>query len=154
LSSSRFRLPSQKMEVARLGLPYAHPMSPVDGSVLHLVSCSAVIELKRIHLIAEILSHITVPVKWTHFGDGPLMNEVKQKVGSLKLSKFCEFKGYVPNGEFLSYLQSTAISLVINVSESEGIPVSLMEAISFGIPVAGPDVCGVPELVTKDTGLL
>jgi glycosyltransferase involved in cell wall biosynthesis len=29
-----------------------------------------------------------------------------------------------------------------------------MEAISFGIPVAGCDVCGMPEIVTKETGVL
>jgi glycosyltransferase involved in cell wall biosynthesis len=36
----------------------------------------------------------------------------------------------------------------------EGIPVSLMEAISFGIPVAGCNICGVPEIVNDRTGIL
>jgi glycosyltransferase involved in cell wall biosynthesis len=42
----------------------------------------------------------------------------------------------------------------MNVSELEGIPVSIMEAISFGIPVTGCRICGVPEIVTSQTGLL
>ena len=46
------------------------------------------------------------------------------------------------------------VNLFINVSELEGIPVSLMEAISFGIPIIGCDICGVPEIVNEQTGLL
>ena len=42
----------------------------------------------------------------------------------------------------------------MNVSELEGIPVSIMEAISFGIPSTGCRVCGVPEIVTEQTGFL
>ncbi|MEG1497600.1 MAG: glycosyltransferase, partial [Clostridiales bacterium] len=34
--------------------------------------------------------------------------------------------------------------------ESEGIPVSIMEAISFGIPVIATDVGGVNEIVYND----
>ena len=37
--------------------------------------------------------------------------------------------------------------LFINVSESEGIPVSIMEAMSFGIPVIATDVGGTSEIV-------
>ena len=46
------------------------------------------------------------------------------------------------------------IDALINVSESEGLPFSMMEAISFGIPVIGTNVGGVKEIINTDTGIL
>jgi glycosyltransferase involved in cell wall biosynthesis len=40
------------------------------------------------------------------------------------------------------------------VSTTEGIPVSIMEAMSFGIPVIATDVGGTQEIVNKDNGIL
>jgi glycosyltransferase involved in cell wall biosynthesis len=44
--------------------------------------------------------------------------------------------------------------MFISLSAAEGLPVSVMEAISFGIPVVAAAVSGVPEIVTPDTGVL
>ena len=46
------------------------------------------------------------------------------------------------------------IDLFLNVSESEGIPVSIMEAISAGIPVIATDVGGTSEIVNDSFGTL
>jgi glycosyltransferase involved in cell wall biosynthesis len=40
------------------------------------------------------------------------------------------------------------------VSETEGLPVSMMEAISFGVPILATDVGGCNEIVTIETGIL
>jgi glycosyltransferase involved in cell wall biosynthesis len=40
------------------------------------------------------------------------------------------------------------------MSESEGLPLALVEAMSFGIPVIACDVGGVREIVSNDEGLL
>lgn len=150
----RFKLPAEKAEVSRLGLLLNEAPAPCDSSIFHMVSCSSLIPLKRVHLIVEILKHIPGEVRWTHFGDGPTMEEVKKQAGSLGPNVIVDFKGYVSNVGFLTYLKQQSVSLFINVSESEGIPVTLMEATSFGIPVAGPAICGVPEIVTQQTGYL
>ena len=42
----------------------------------------------------------------------------------------------------------------INVSSSEGLPVSVMEAMSFGIPCIATDVGGTGERVNNDHGVL
>ena len=46
------------------------------------------------------------------------------------------------------------IDLFINVSETEGIPVSIMEAMSFGIPCIATNVGGNPEIVNATNGFL
>ena len=125
-----------------------------EGNQIQIVSCSSLIPLKRVHLIAEIISHSTKRIKWTHFGDGPLHDEIQEGLKSLPSNITCEFKGHVENKEVLDFYKSNPVNLFINVSEFEGIPVSIMEAISFGIPVVGCDVCGVPEIVNDQTGIL
>jgi glycosyltransferase involved in cell wall biosynthesis len=41
----------------------------------------------------------------------------------------------------------------VNVSQSEGVPLTIMEALSFGVPVVAPRVGGIPELLTANVGL-
>ncbi|MDD0858820.1 glycosyltransferase [Arthrobacter alpinus] len=58
-----------------------------------------------------------------------------------------ELKGAVANDEVLNFYRNHEISVFINVSTSEGVPVSIMEAISFDIPVVATSVGGTPEIV-------
>lgn len=120
------------------------------------VSCSAMIALKRIDLIIEALSKIKQKnVRWVHFGTGPEL-ETLRKLAEEKLGNICfEFKGQVSNRELKEYYKTTPIKAFINASETEGIPVSIMEAMSFGIPAVATDVGGVGELVhNEDNGIL
>ena len=47
----------------------------------------------------------------------------------------------------MAFYGSTPVSCLVNVSSSEGLPVSLMEACSFGIPCIATEVGGTPEVV-------
>jgi colanic acid/amylovoran biosynthesis glycosyltransferase len=115
-----------------------------------LVSCSNLIQVKRVPIIIEALSQIRdIPIHWIHFGSGPLMEDVTdlaiQNLTQDILS--FEFRGTVPNEQIMDFYNTHQVDLFINVSESEGIPVSIMEAISFGIPVLATAVGGTPEIV-------
>jgi len=48
-----------------------NPFLP-NPSHMHIVSCSSIIEVKRVNLIIEILKHFKISVLWTHIGDGSL----------------------------------------------------------------------------------
>ena len=115
---------------------------------IHIISCSNVIPVKRVKMIAKALSRITeVQIKWTHFGDGDLMDDLKAEIANLPQNITVELPGRVPNSEIYQYYNDNNVNLFINVSESEGLPVSIMEAISFGIPVIATDVGGTCEIV-------
>ncbi|HEY6162458.1 MAG TPA: glycosyltransferase, partial [Bacteroidia bacterium] len=143
-----------QLSVAYLGVTDKGDNPFKDDAPFHLVSCSFLIPLKRVHLIIEILEHIGLPVKWTHIGEGELMSEVRARAAKLPSSVSVEFPGHLSNDKVMEFYGKTPIDLFVNVSELEGVPVSIMEAISFGIPVTGCRICGVPEIVTDATGFL
>ncbi len=121
----------------------------------NLVSCSNLISLKRVHLIIEALSQITsFEIEWTHFGEGPLFNLLKDQSQKLPSNIKVEWRGHVENAVVLDYYRDNDVSCFINVSSSEGVPVSIMEAFSFGIPAIATDVGGMREIVDDENGFL
>ena len=58
------------------------------------------------------------------------------------------------NQQIIDFYAKTPLDLFINVSESEGIPVSIMEAMSFGIPAIATNVGGTNEIVNQKNGYL
>lgn len=122
-----------------------------------IVSCSSLIELKRVHLIIESLALVTEPVLWLHFGDGPLKHELSllanNKLNERQNIEYL-FKGFVSNADLIDFYSHTTVNLFINTSQYEGLPVSMMEAQSFGIPILGTNVGAVNEIVTSQTGWL
>ena len=126
---------------------------------LRLFSCSSAIPLKRIGLLIRALARIpeAVPVFWTHIGGGPELDTLRSEAEALlavRPNVRYSFTGPLPNGEIRPLYVREGAALFINVSESEGLPVSMMEAISVGIPLMGTEVGGVSELVGPDTGIL
>ena len=142
-------------QLARLGVDQ-HIKIQNNTDDFILVSCSNVIPLKRVDLIVRALSEIKeTKITWVHFGDGPQLELVKNLAKELipKTIKV-EFKGRISNQEIIQWYNKYEPSLFINVSTSEGIPVSIMEAMSFGIPVIATNVGGNSEIVNSENGYL
>lgn len=132
--------------------------SPLTDRFL-IVSCSNLIPLKRIDLIIYALRDIKTEknIEWIHFGDGILRHDLEKMAGSVLLdSKKIQYKfmGHFQNADLIQYYGTNFIDLFINTSSSEGLPVSIMEAQSFGIPVIATDTGGVKEIVKEGTGSL
>jgi glycosyltransferase involved in cell wall biosynthesis len=106
-------------------------------------------------MIAEIIYKSEFAVKWVHFGDGTDLDKVKKCIETnTNKNVVCEIKGRISNTELMKYYSENHIDLFINLSLSEGLPVSIIEAISFGIPVIATNVGGTSEIVNDITGIL
>jgi glycosyltransferase involved in cell wall biosynthesis len=125
-----------------------------DCGVLTVVSCSNVIKLKRVDLIFRSLQHFSninnIIIKWHHFGAGNELNSIKEIINKENVNKeklIIYLHGGVDVDQILNFYNETKVDLFINLSTHEGIPVSIMECQSFGIPVIATNVGGVNEIV-------
>jgi len=131
-----------------------------DDGIFRIVSCSYLVSVKRIDLLILGLCKLgeireNQIFEWTHIGDGPLKGVLEKKARLLlpQNIRFI-FTGYVPRGGVIGYYKNHKIDVFINVSSSEGTPVSIMEAQSCGIPVIATSVGGNVEIVTNENGFL
>lgn len=147
-----------KIKVSYLGVSHQLNLLTIDASKENgyytIVSCAHMAPLKRIHFIVKILKSVQLPILWVHFGDGPEMDRVRLDAGGFPSHVKYELKGNVGNAEVLDFYRTHPVDLFISLSESEGLPVSMMEAISFGIPIFACCVGGVKEIVNSETGVL
>lgn len=126
-----------------------------DDNILRVVSCSFVKPVKRVDLIFKALQELNNPnIEWTHIGGGELFEDLKALIEKSPHAFKVNLLGAKSNHEVKEILRNGGFDVFVNVSSSEGLPVSIMEAISFGIPVIGTDVGGTPEIVTEETGIL
>lgn len=119
-----------------------------------IASCSSIISVKRLDLIIDVLANINVPTKWIHLGTGKQKREIEAYAADKLKDKDYHFLGQVDNSEILKTYMEYDVDFFINMSDSEGVPVSMMEAMSMGIPVIARNVGGISEIVSEKTGLL
>ena len=150
----------EKLHYSPLGISQTETI-PLQNRLnrFHLVSCSNVIPLKRVELIAKALAVCDTHCKihWTHFGDGESMPEVKRLAENLLKPRgniTYWFKGHCSNEEVIRYYSFMHCSCFITTSSSEGSPVSIQEALSFGIPIIGTNVGGINEEIDGNGILL
>lgn len=125
------------------------------ANALRVVSCSNLVELKRVPLIAAALARVPGPVRWTHFGAGPEQHAVEQAIAALPANVEVQLMGSRPNSEVIEWYKESPVDVFVHASRTEGgAPVALKEAASFGIPLVAADAGGVREVVTDETGIL
>ena len=155
--------PPESIRICPLGVPLAPTLArPSPAGCLHVVSVSSCLPVKRLDRIVDALEllarrHPDVCLGWTHIGGGPLLEETRA-LAQRKLSGLanvtCTFAGELPNHAVKAYYRGVPVDMLVNASESEGMPVSIMEAMSAGVPAIAPDVGGVASLVSDRCGAL
>ena len=105
------------------------------------------VDVKRIDKIIDALKTADKEIRWYHFGDGPLREQLEQKAQELPPNVEYQFMGLVNNEELMRFYQTNHVDAFINVSSSEGVPVSIMEGLSFSIPAIATDVGGTHEII-------
>ncbi|MGH1470023.1 MAG: glycosyltransferase [Cellvibrionaceae bacterium] len=107
----------------------------------HILAVETISELKKRHI------NVTLDV----IGDGPLLDDVKQKASSLDLNEQIKFHGFVTNTEAFYQMAD----LLIICSSTEGLPMNLLEALSYKIPVVSTAVGEIPHILNEgDCGFI
>ncbi|MDP1822375.1 MAG: glycosyltransferase [Archangium sp.] len=148
-----------RVETARLGVanPGVQNRPSADGT-LRVVTCSLQVPVKRLELLVDAVAHAGgsgARIEWTHHGTGPLQSSLEARARRLFPSNVrVTFAGYSTQKELFEWYRTHPADVFVNVSQSEGTPVSIMEAIACGIPVLATAVGGNPEICTARNGLL
>ncbi|MDD2635209.1 MAG: glycosyltransferase [Bacteroidales bacterium] len=149
-----------KFKLARLGTSsLKRDLFTIQNNKISIVSCSFVVERKRVYSIAEslLLMNSNIDINWTHFGGGKQFSFLKEfcdEINNKKKNINITLLGSVENRTVLEYYKNNNADLFIIVSESEGVPVTIMEAFSCGIPAIATNVGGVAEIVNEKCGFL
>lgn len=151
------KYPGCKTIYAPLGtFDYGKGVEKTKMDTIEIVSCSTVYPLKRVIDLFEILNFATnLKIEWTHMGGGQqfelLRNMVEEEAKDhLKVN----LTGQIDHKEVLSLYKQKHFDVFINLSTNEGVPVSIMEAISFNIPIVATNVGATCEVVTEKCGIL
>jgi len=87
------------------------------------------------------------------FGGNGFEDEIKKKISDNHIEDICQFEGWV-NGQKKVDLLNWA-NVFILPSYNEGLPISILEAMSHGLPIISTPVGGIPEVVKNgENGLL
>lgn len=116
---------------------------------LAIATCSSITDVKRLPLLCDALALMpsSTAVHWHHYGTGPGGAALQARAASLPPHITVTWHGHLTAEELTAQYSSGEIDYLVNVSSSEGIPVSMMEAYACAIPVIATDVGGVSEIV-------
>ena len=124
------------LHIARLGT-YEHGLGPVpQKGECSFVTCSRLDGNKRVSLFAAAFCELRrkrFNCHWYCIGDGVERSKVEAIIASAEARSAVTMLGQLSNEEVVSFYKENPIDYFVNVSLSEGVPVSIMEAMSFGI---------------------
>lgn len=151
-------LPEHAEKIRPIYLGVSEPESKTEASTdgqFRVVTCSSAVPVKRLDRMVEVVRQLRMKdrtIRWTHIGDGPELAAIRIEISDV--ADCIDMVGHLPHSEVLTWLSNHPIDLFCNVSDSEGLPVSLMEAAACGIPLLARDVGGNGEIVDDEVGLL
>ena len=98
-----------------------------------------------IHVIFEIVKKRCPDARLVMAGDGQ-MKQIKEAFAKKNLLSDVEFPGWVRGREKAELLQQSAVFLF--PSYNEGMPMAVLEAMSFGMGIVTTTVGGIPQLIS------
>lgn len=100
---------------------------------------------------ARILRDGNANVLWTIVGEGYQRPVLEQKIREYELGNFVILEGAKPHEDIPQFLANADIftlpCIIGDDKTRDGIPVSLMEAMAWQLPVVSTNIVGLPELI-------
>ena len=156
----------QKVVVHRLGVPiqnsHFHIRNPKVNGKLQLLTIARLVEKKGVQYgiqsVAKALKKYP-NIEYKIAGDGDLKNTLQRLLEELNVGDNIKLLGWQRQDQIGELLQEADILLAPSVTsqsgDREGIPVAIVEALAWGLPVISTRHSGIPEIIHDgETGLL
>lgn len=134
-------------------LPNMLDIIPDEKSTLknkNLITISRLDPGKRNNEIVDIIKELgDEEVRLTIIGDGKELKNLEKQIQELNLQTKVTLTGYLPKDEIKKYLLDSSIFLMASISE--GLPMVLLEAMSYGVPcIAYETESGVNDIIDNN----
>jgi glycosyltransferase involved in cell wall biosynthesis len=145
--SESYGFPSEKLIVIHNGTETPEEIQPDGGSHPFTIgSAGRFFPVKDYPFFVEVAAEINQVSKDICFelaGEGPEFENISERIMRRGLQDVFRLKGFMENmSEFYK-----GLDLYINTSLHEGFPMSVLEAMSHGLPVVAPKEGGIKEVV-------
>ena len=147
-----------KFHVARCGIDlaeFAYRDPPQPGPVPTIMALGRLSPEKGFNVLIEAVAlslDAGVPVRLRIVGDGPYRSELEAAARDRGIAEAVSFAGELPPDAVREELKSA--DLFCMASFSEGLPVSLIEAMAVGVPCITTWIAGIPELAEDEVTAL
>lgn len=120
-----------------------------DYSCLNMLYLGAINSNKGIFELIESLSRLKIlhPSLKLDIGGSGEVERMKKMITQLQLEDNVVFHGWVDSKKKTELLESATV-FVLN-SKNEGLPMSILEAMSYAIPIISTNVGGIPSLISN-----
>jgi len=153
----------EKIEIQRAGIPLSQfpfrERSVPDNSEWRLLQAGRLVEKKGLKTALRAFAKFRrefASAKLTIAGEGPQLAELQSLTRELQIASSVDFAGFVSQEKLRGLFYSS--HLFLHPSETgfdgnqEGVPNSMLEAMSTGLPVFATRHGGIPEAVEENIG--
>jgi len=138
------------------------PFLPTARSQPLIVSVGRLVTFKGFEQLIDVCAELSrrgLDFICEIMGDGPLRENLQEKIDRLSLSSRVTLLGSLSQGEVFERLQASDIFTLPSITDRQGasdvFPTVIMEAMSAARPIVSTRLAGIPELVVhEETGLL
>lgn len=127
-----------------------------DPSSLRVLTISNDVLLKRIDLIHQCLIRLAesenISIEWEHAGK--LRADTTQILKNNSNNLRFKFLGEMEQSKLRTYMATSDFSFLLSLSESEGMPYSMTQSLSLGIPVISTKVGAIQDIAAIDDSFL
>jgi len=149
-------LKSKRIKLSKLGV-FREKMNSIqkkkDKEVFKIGFLSWFDEKKGIFYLLDAMKKLKKDcknnIKLVMAGDGFLKEKIAEYINENRLNDVVEYQGRINREDKQSFFLSLDAFILPSISlenDQDGIPVVLMEAISYGLPIISTNVSGIPEI--------
>lgn len=114
----------------------------------NLISVGRLHPDKRVGELVDIISNVKNFSNFFIIGDGEEYSQIDQRINELNLQNKIKMLGYKTQEEIKEYYSNSTIFIMASISE--GLPMVLLEAMSYGIPCIAYKISGVEDIIIND----
>lgn len=117
-----------------------------NSGIINIGSAGRIVPVKDYGFMLDIAMEVLKSrnnIRFLLAGDGPDLPHIRKKVHELRLENKIILYGHV--NDMRKFMSS--LDIYINTSRHEGIPMTILDAMSFRLPIIAPHVGGIPEII-------